>query len=225
LKAEKYGSMMNDFIQCMENLPESAKSINQNALPNSTVFNEGKAMMPLLKVPTNLDPTFSFQGIMYVVMLLVQRSELDFIELLSVFVSYDYSPECHYYFICAAMMLIVHGYPRQDFHHDGFEFDFYFHHIVKAFNRSERSGGGINKITKLKTSCNYNFYEFKSIAERRFVLMMWISKNHRSKPATKTGTKSIYKKVLHKHTHGAKEVGEWCGGHGVTLMAILGFYP
>jgi hypothetical protein len=215
-------------------LPQSSKSINENTLSKFTVFNEGKARMPLLKVPTNLDPTFSSQGIMYVVMLLVQRFELDFTELLSVLVSYDYSPECHYYFICAAMMLMVHGYPRHNGRRKGFEFGFYFHHIVKAFYCSERSGGGINKITKmfsrrnandLETSCNYNFHEFKSIVERRFVLMLWISNNHRSKPTTKKGTKSIYEKILQKHTHGAKEVGELCGGHGVTLMAILGFYP
>ena len=91
-------------------------------------INKPRILPQLLMVDTHINPTFAFQGVMNIVLLVQNRFNLDYVSLVSYLCTLDFSGHNPYYFITASVLYLneANNYRRSSIDRKKFGEGFYF---------------------------------------------------------------------------------------------------
>ena len=81
-----------------------------------------------------------------------------------------------------------------------------------------------NRYTNNADTCFHSKSNFEHMVFLRFFLGQWCFVHHLNEPSSKASRKSTYNKLFDIFVKPAKKMAVLCGGHGLILWSLFGFY-
>ena len=217
-----------EFKSYHENLPKHRRSLNEQTVQNASRGRDRSLIPTIVSCKSNLNPHSPFQGIIHSVLLLVDHFHLDLLQTASVLCAWDFCADCSYYFVAATIFAIGHFQP-EDF--AGMNIG---HNLLKLIRsiyiyedkpECKNIQKQFNRYTNNADTCFHSKSNFEHMVYLRFFLGQWCFVHHLNEPSSKASRKSTYNKLFDIFVKPAKKMAVLCGGHGLILWSLFGFFP
>ena len=217
----------------------------KNKFPRSRKSLLPRDLRPLLSCPnlivpeiemheTHLDPSFSIQGVLFATIKLVDRFHLNFVEIVSLLCSLDYTSNNTYYWLATAWLWAK--YPLRttrgsnDVYGQGIHFGWNFLNDVRKMHlRSDESGVVLLNHNNRYTPRDYNataytWDEFLELFTRRVIIILYSYRHFSTRPNQSTAEQQ-FAQVLELFLEKSKQNGDLMGGNILNCFCYLGLLP
>ena len=228
LSVKQTKSMFLAMESYFQHLPSYRQTLTHETIPNGTQGTTRSLIPAIIGCPSNLHPHSPFQGIVQSVLLLTNHFDLNFVQIASVLTAWDFCAECSYYFLAATVFAIGHFTLDQS---TGIGIGHNLLKLIRSIYKYEDKPEcahiwtQFNRYTNNYKTCFHVKSTFEHMVYLRIFLGQWCFVYHPSQPKKKTEQKSVYTAVLNIFTKPAKKMRILCGGHGLLLWSLFGYFP
>ena len=209
-------------------LPPFRRTLTAGTITNGHRGRSRSLLPAIMGCPSNLHPHSPFQGIVHSVLLLIKHFRLSFLQIASVLTAWDFCAECSYYFLAATVFAIGYFTEEQIVGINiGHNLLILIRSIYKYEDKPECANirKQFNRYTNNANTCFHSKSNFDHMVYLRVFLGQWCYLFHPRIPKEKTKQKSVYTSVLKIFTKPGKKMHILCGGHGLVLWSLFGYYP